>query len=150
MSKLCDHPMQIAMLRTLMGTPFLTYRTEDLADMAVAWLGDTKLANPKKARMHLADMREADLVYCLADIECERGLMWGFNRRASVQQRTGGIDPLTITPEELLEAFSWRGKRRSSYSPDAWKSQENNNPGTDRALIQCNSPWQYAERVKRL
>lgn len=150
MTQLCDHPMQIAMLRELMLEPFLTPRTDHLAGLAVAWLGDTPLANPKKARSYLAEMREADLVYCLADPESEKGLLWGFNRRASVQQRTGGIDPITITPEELLEAFSWRGKRRSFYDPNAWKEEGEGKSGTERAMIQCSSPWQYADRLRKL
>jgi hypothetical protein len=143
-----DHPMEIALLRELMGSPFMAFDTKALT-AALEWLGDTKLANPKKVRHHLHRLREADLVYCLLDPEDNKSLIWGFNRNSSVQQRTGGIDPLTITPEELLEAFSWRGKRRSSYDPNAWKKDEGK-AGTERAMNQCSSPWQYAERLKAM
>jgi len=143
-----DHPMEIALLREAMLQPFRTLRTIEMAP-ALTWLGDTKLANPKRLRMHLHRLREAGLLHCLQDPEDERGLLWAFNRNSSVQQRTGGIDPLTITPEELLEAFSWRGKRRSSYDPNAWKKDEGK-AGTERAMNQCSSPWQYAERLKAM
>jgi hypothetical protein len=149
MTQLCDHPMEIALLRAVMAERLRVFKTSELLP-ALEWLGETKLANPKRLRLFLSRLREAGLVHCLADPDDPKGLMWAFNWNSSVQQRTGGIDPLTITPEELLEAFSWRGARRSAYSPDAWKSQENNKPGTDRALIQCSSPWQYAERMKAM
>ncbi len=143
-----DHPMEIALLRELMLQPLRVFKTIELAP-ALTWLGETKLANPKKLRLHLHRLREAGLAHCLSDPDDERGLMWAFNHNSSAQQRTGGIDPLTITAEELLEAFSWRGKRRSSYDPNAWKKDEGK-PGTDRAMNQCSSPWQYAERIKAM
>lgn len=145
--KPCDHPIDVAVLRALMADPGQT-RTRAELQRALAWLGETPFAKSGNLPAHLAKLERAGLVVQIQQLG--ETPTYRFNRGSSVRLATGGLDPLAVEPEELLEAFSWRHNRRPEYDPKAWEQEAPGRSKVDRALIQCSSPWQYGQRLRRM
>lgn len=143
----CDHPMDIAVLRLLMAEPDKAHRATAVAD-ALDWLEGIPQSDLKSLPASLKRLQQAGLV--VQELRPPYQPLYRFKTGSSVRQATGGIDPLSVTLEELLEAFSWRQGRRPKYDPKAWKRDTSGKPETERALTQCSTPWQYAERLRRL
>ncbi len=144
--KPCDHPVDIALLRFVMQEPDVLFYLPALAG-AIDWLGDNKLATTKNLRAHLRKLTERGL---LRQNDVSGFPAWQFERGASVQQATGGIDPLTVGLDELLTAYSWRQGRAAEYDRNAHRKAPEGTDRIERAMRQVSSPWQYADRLRRL
>ena len=145
--KPCDHPVDIALLRALMFEAGEAYTRERLA-AAVSWLGDSRYATTKNLRSHLDKLVKRGLVRVIDDPVA--GRKYAFVLGSSVQLATGGIDPTRTTPDELLTAYAWRSGEPVEFDSNAHKTADPGLPRNERALRQCNSPWQYAQRLARL
>lgn len=142
-----DHPVDIAVLRAVMLEPERAF-TQAALVQAVSWLGESKHATTKSFRPRLGRLVERGLLVVSDDPDL--GRLWAFKIGSSVRLATGGIDPLTVTPDEALTAYAWRSGASVEYDPNAHRRTAPGQDRTTRAMRQVSSPWQYADRLRRL
>lgn len=149
MSRIFDHPEDLAILRMFARDPKHWKGPQDVR-RAIEWLESPEHQYAGQTWMRLRTMEEVGLIEGRKAATMAAGREWRLVTYAGLKKATGGLDVLRLDREEMLQLATDVRRARVEYTPKAYLLAPGNKAKAERALRQCPSPWDLAERMQAI